>query len=179
MFQAGPRQRASGKRHVKTESVLFIRKTLAFAEAPHCKIPVTSSRADADRASLASCKGLWGRWVFNRVHCHPNKIGLLLVKKKMNMDMEMEATGLACYNHALNRCCRVACPYNVPNYTVTSWKVWAVCTCVSSLHRASLSIPKYESQIRNQCWLFLSETYQLPMPRYKNLTCIVIRLYVL
>lgn len=161
---------------MKTESVLFIRKTLPFkCFPPTVKIQLYLLGQMQTWRPLASCKGLWGRWVFNRVHCHPNKIGVLVVKKKMSMDMEMEATGLACCDHSLNRCCLVACPYNVPNYTVNSWKVWAMCTCVSRLRGASLSIPKNKSQMRNHCWLFLYEIYQLPMPRYKNLTCAVIR----
>lgn len=87
MFQAGPRGRAKGRRHVKIESVFFFIKTLAFPETPPGKVPVISSQADADSQLPLAARECGGEVSehFNRVHCHPNTIRVLLVRKEMSI----------------------------------------------------------------------------------------------
>lgn len=85
VFQAGPRGRAKGRKHVKTESVFFIMKTLAFPEPPLCKVPVISFQADADTRLPLATRECGGGEYFNRVHCHPNTIRVLLVRKEMSI----------------------------------------------------------------------------------------------
>lgn len=147
MFRAGSKGNSKGKKKPWKLSQFSHYENSRFPRNTPRKVPVISSRADADTRPLPAARERGEASVLTGYTATQTKSGFFWYERRWVWILKWESTGLACCYYSLNHPYLAGCQCNLPNYVVKH-----VSMSLIKPYRASLSVPDKKSSLDVFIW---------------------------